>query len=106
MNVFVCGCVEDFRDMEITRIVDKVFNPFFDKRFMKFHKGDNIYVFCRDIVYFCRDSNWWYFSTRTCATEKLFSCFVSMNYGSTRSLCVICFSALAKKLFPFLIKLK
>ena len=105
MNVFVCGCLQDFQDIDITKIVDKVFNPFFDRNFLKYNKGNNIYVFCRDIVHFCRDSNWWYFSTRTCATEELFSCFVSMNYGVT-SLCPICFCTLAKKLFPFLIKIK
>ena len=31
MNVFVCGCIEDFRNMEIIEIVDKVYNPFLIK---------------------------------------------------------------------------
>ena len=55
MNVFVCGCLQDFQDIDITKIVDKVFNPFFDRNFLKYNKGNNIYVFCRDIVHFCRD---------------------------------------------------
>ena len=105
MNVFVCGCLTEFENMELVEIIDKVYNPFFDSRFMKVIKDDGIYVFCREIVDFCRNSNWWYFATRTCATQELFSCFVAMKY-SVKSFCVICFSALVKKLFPFLIKIK
>ena len=103
--MFSCVDVLYFRNMEIIEIVDKVYNPFFDQKFVKHYKGNNIYVFCREIVDFCRNSNWWYFSTRTCATQELFSCFVSMKYGG-KGLCSICFYALAKKLFPFLIKIK
>ena len=29
MNVFVCGCLTEFENMELVEIIDKVYNPFF-----------------------------------------------------------------------------
>lgn len=105
MNVYVYSCLDDFENMEVVKIIDKVFNPFFDPKFMRIITEDSLYIFCRKIVDFCRESNWWYFATRTCATQELFSCFAAMKYG-VKSFCPVCLSALAGKLFPFLIKIK
>ena len=102
VNVFVCGCLENsFLDMTIIEIYDKVFNPMFDRRFLRWGIGDDIFICCRDIVSFCRTVNNWYLSVRTCATDELFSCYVAMNYGFITDLCTICLSPLVKKMTLF-----
>ena len=107
MNVFVCGCLENsFPDMTVIEIIDKVFHGIFDRRFLRWVIEGDIIICCRDIVSFCRTVNNWYFSTRTCSIDELFSCYVAMNYGYITNLCSKCILPLAKKLFPFLIKIR
>ena len=106
MNIFVCGCLEDsFFGMETAEIVHKIYDPLFDRKFFRLYFEDDIFICCRDIVTFCYEVNRWYFFNKTCATDELFSCYVSMHYGFT-NLCPICISPLVKKLFPFLIKIR
>ena len=106
MNIFVCGCLENsLLGKKTTEIVREVFDPAFDCRFFKLSFEDDIFTCCRDMISFCYDVNRWYFFSRTCATEELFSCYVSLNYGF-KNLCPICISPLVKKLFPFLIKIR
>ena len=105
MNIFVCGCLEKLLSgKKTTDIIDEVFNPCFDCRFLKFCFEYDVFICCCDMVNFCYEVNRWYFYNKTCATQELFSCYVSLKYGF-KKFCSICISALKKKLFPFLIKI-
>ena len=45
MNGYVCGCLDDFENMEVVKIIDKVFNPFFDPKFMRIITEDSYILF-------------------------------------------------------------
>ena len=105
MNIFVCGCLEkSLSGKKTIEIIDKVFNPCFDSRFVKFYFEYDIFICCRDMISFCYEVNRWYFYNKTCASEELFSCYGSFKFGFSR-FCSTCISPLKKKLFPFLIKI-